>query len=329
VMRCLSIADALHGVGKECVFIVADENSARVAERGGYKGAVLHTRWDDMQSEGDVLAETLRLYNVGMLLVDSYAVTANYLQRLRALAKTAYMDDLNAFVYPVDMLINYNIYAGLFDYQGRYPRTELLLGCAFAPLRVEFSGVQPKLREKVGKVLVTMGGADPMNATGRLLNALVPRFEDVEFHVIVGRLNANEAMLKALTDEHPGIVLHKDVRRMSDLMLGCDAAVTAGGTTLYELCACGLPSVTVAIADNQIYAVREFERVGLMPCAGDLREDEAGCFAALGSLLGKYIGDTTLRRDVSAKMRTLVDGDGAARVARAIADLCEEEERQK
>lgn len=41
------------------------------------------------------------------------------------------------------------------------------------------------------------------------------------------------------------------------------------GTTLYELCAVGVPSVSFTTADNQLSAVKTFSDVQIIPYAGD------------------------------------------------------------
>lgn len=42
-----------------------------------------------------------------------------------------------------------------------------------------------------------------------------------------------------------------ECKKMSELMQQCDMAVSAAGSTLYELCACGMPTITYVLADNQ------------------------------------------------------------------------------
>lgn len=327
-MRCMSIAEALLQMGRECIFIVADGDSARVTGRGAHGVAILNTRWDDMEGETGALTEVLRAHNVGVLLVDSYAVTVRYLEGLRALVKTAYIDDMNTFIYPTDLLINYNVYADQFDYPSRYSTagTKLLIGCNYAPLRAEFLGIKPKFRNTAYRVLVTMGGSDSINATGQFLETLAPRYKDMEFHVVVGELNVNKAELTRLAQEYAGIVLHQDIRQMSELMVDCDVAVTAGGSTLYELCACGIPSITVVTADNQMYAVREFEKLKLMPYSGDIRKDPQGCLERSSVLMHNYIKDSEQRRSTSIRMKKLVDGHGALRIAQALVNLFPEKE---
>ncbi len=325
MMRCLSIAAAISKTGAACVFFVADRDAAAFAHEGGHACVVLNSRWDDLEPEAGPLLDALQERGIAKLLVDTYCATPAYLNQLRAGAKVIYIDDLNACRWPADMLINYNIYSDQFDYPRLYQDTgtQLLLGCEYAPLRDEFSGLAPAARDSVKKVLVTTGGTDPHNTAGVLLGQIYERglFAEIEFHVIAGRLSAHADSLRLLAGKRPGFVVHTDVRRMAELMQSCDLAVTAGGSTLYELCACGLPAVTLSFADNQLYAVKTFDGQGLMPYAGDMREDAAACVEAVLFHLEALINDPARRRQAADSIRLRVDGKGAERIAAAIAAL--------
>ena len=75
VMRCLSIADAAKEQGKETIFIVADEKPIEMLKKRGYEAIVLHTLWNTMEEEIDVLIPLIQLHNIQKLLIDSYQVT--------------------------------------------------------------------------------------------------------------------------------------------------------------------------------------------------------------------------------------------------------------
>ena len=101
---------------------------------------------------------------------------------------------------------------------------------------------------------------------------------------------------------------------MSALMLKCDIAISAAGTTLYELCACGIPTVSFSFADNQILPTETFGEKALMLNAGDSRRCES-FFESLNEKLSLLIGDCKLRQEMSRSMQSVIDGNGACRVA--------------
>ncbi len=118
MMRCFSIAQALRKRGTEATFFVADRSSfvadrssAKMAAEAGFGYVCLNSDYDHLDLEADRLLQHMRERSVDHLLVDSYFVTESYMNRIREPACLAYIDDVNRFVYPCDLLINYNIYA--------------------------------------------------------------------------------------------------------------------------------------------------------------------------------------------------------------------------
>lgn len=317
-MRCLSIASGIRNRGLECVFITADETGRFFLSSYGFKIICLNSQWDKLDQETDHIIEVIQLYGIDKLIVDTYYVTLDYLKALEDHTKVIYIDDLNLFRYPVSMMINYNIYYKIFSYEKIYQDsdTKLLLGCRYAPLRAEFIGLKPSFRSKVKKVLITTGGTDQFNVAGKLLKKITldDFFRGIEFHVVMGSLNRNGECLKALAEDYSSIFLHKNVRNMAKLMMSCDSAITAGGSTMYELCACGIPAITFSFADNQLYGVKGFEKEGIMAYAGDVGEDEEKCIKNLISYLKEYIDDPDGRKEKSIEMRKKVDGKGVERI---------------
>ena len=116
-------------VGKEVIFYTSDEFAEQTITKRGFKAIRLHYAWNDKESELDQLSRELEKTCPHLLLIDSYQVTEQYLKSLRQIVKLAYIDDLNAFDYPVDIVINYSIYAEDLD----YPQNKVyLLGIQYA-----------------------------------------------------------------------------------------------------------------------------------------------------------------------------------------------------
>jgi spore coat polysaccharide biosynthesis predicted glycosyltransferase SpsG len=105
---------------------------------------------------------------------------------------------------------------------------------------------------------------------------------------------------------------------MAELMSGCDIAISAGGTTLYELCACGIPSICFAFEDNQLETVKGFQDKELMLYAGDIRDGEIVCYSRIYRFIDIYKKDISLRQVNSPIMQKLVDGKGAERIINSI-----------
>ncbi len=314
VMRCLAVADAAKKLNKDTTFILADNCATDILTARGYSYIVLNTQWDDMESEIDILEKLIKDEGIKTLLVDSYMVTPKYLSELKKMVKTVYIDDLNSFNYPVDAVICYANYYKKFKYENNYRNVELLLGTQYAPLREEFVKLEEKIiKPNVENLLLLSGGADPYDVLRQLLNTI-----DVEVYkridVICGKYYQNFEKLLDRYRQSKKIYIHKAVDDMWNYMKKADIVVSAGGTTLYELCACGTPVISYSLADNQLGNVLQFDEEQIIDYVGDVRD--SGTIFKIDEYLRKYYSDEKLRSERSKKMRQVVDGKGAERIAK-------------
>lgn len=325
VMRCLTIADELKLRGKEVCFITADHFPDEIIRKRGYTSICLNSRWDNLEEElfnDETFINMLKNDNVEGIIVDSYYVSSEYLAALSNVCKTVYIDDIFSLEqYPVDYLINYNIYGKKLDYKSKcLPNTKLLLGPNYAPLRKEFQNIKPILRKEVKSVFISTGGADKYNIAGKILSEVVKNnnqeYRDMEFHVISGVMNKNLIYLLNLQSNNKGIYIHQNVSNMSEIMQLCDIAVSACGSTMYELCACGLPIITYSFADNQLPGVKGFEEEGVVLNCGDVRD---GIDDVVGKILENVVklrNDSNFREKLSFKSLNVIDGRGVKRIVR-------------
>lgn len=320
VMRCIAIADAVRALGEETTFILADEQAVQLLEARGYHYIVLHTAWDHMDEEMFVLEAVIKEQKITALFVDSYQVTKNYLERLSKLVRVAYLDDLDAFAYPVDALICYANYWKNFSYADKTVADGVFLGSTYTPLRREFSGHGAKeIKPQVENLLLLSGGTDSYNVLAGLLAVIdTEKYQHVD--VICGKYYPNyDALCKTYADRE-NVHIHQAVSDMIHYMEKADLAVSAGGTTLYELCACGTPTISYALADNQLDNVRQFAADEMIDYAGDVRYE--GTIGNIACIIEDYYSNYEERKKRSRKMQGLVDGKGAQRIAQMLMDMC-------
>ena len=318
IMRCLSIANAFVHRGIEVMFVVADERGKRLVEQNGFQATCLHSEWTCVEGELTRLYALTEQFHPGLILIDSYYATSWYLNSIAQEYKVAYIDDMNLECYDVYAIINYNIYAQVYDYSWyKGTRTKLILYPQYAPLRDEFRNCPKHKIARVSDILVSAGGADPEHITERIMSGICPEMREINFHFIIGALNPRLNDIKNLAEGKENIVLHINEQHRSELMENCDLAIAAAGTTLYELCATGVPTITYTLADNQLVAAEQFDKQGIMFSAGDCRGD-AGFIDRVKTNIEKLIADIELRRGLSKKMQQLVDGNGAERIVEAL-----------
>lgn len=103
-----------------------------------------------------------------------------------------------------------------------------------------------EIKDKVERVFISFGGADPQNYSDRLL-AMISKAEYSQCHfiVVLGRAKYN---VEALMDYNKcsNIEVLYDVSNMPELMTSCDVGITSRGRTGYELAILGIPSISMA-----------------------------------------------------------------------------------
>ena len=328
VMRCMAIAKQMEVLGEPCTFIAADENARELIEENGFQFVCLNTKWDELDEEIDTLLSMIHKKNIKVLLVDSYSVTKDYLEKINHSTKLVYIDDINRFSYPVHTVINYGIHYKEFNYEiednNRSNSKQYLLGCDYIPLREEFKKrVTPK-RDKITNLLITTGGTDPYNMAGNLIKFLDT--SKYQLHIVSGKLNTHYNELISLAKENENVFVYTNVKNMSDLMLLSDIAISAAGTTIYELCACGVPTISFSFADNQVKGAKELGKRKIVDYAGDLRNGIESCLKNIESMLCNLEQNKVLRDEISDRMQAFVDGNGAMRIASYCYKLQREEE---
>lgn len=316
MMRCLSIADALRDLGEQVTFILADEQAINLLKQRGYDAIVLYTQWNDMDGELQGLSQMIQNEQIEKLLIDSYLVTPQYLAKLSESVKTVYIDDMNLFDYPVGAIICYANYWKKFNYPIEQVEKHYYVGTKYVPLKSVFWNCGKKvIAEQPEKLLVLTGGSDPYHVSELILNCIdLYKFRNID--VICGMYNTDYRRLVKHYKKYVNIRFHQAVNNIEAYMQNADIAISAGGTTLYELCACGTPTISYSFADNQWYNVRQFEEDGVIDYAGDARVDDI-----VGNImfyLEKYRADFQLRKSRSERMQKMVDGKGATRIAKIL-----------
>lgn len=333
VMRCMTIARELVKNNQQVRFLVSDYESTILLKQNHYEYTVLDTAWDDLCTEKEIqkvkeiLAESENVEKESpILLVDSYYVRNEYFSELRNYAKLVMLDDLCQDVYDVDVLINCNIAYCIYDYEEKYQRkkTRLILGAGYVPLREQFSQVgDDKIisdEKNALQILLICGGGDSFDVLNGFLEQVSSRHEldDCVFHVVAGAYNPYISALKKKQGQMSNVVLHTNVTKMADLMLQCDIAIAAASTVLYECCACSLPTIFYAMADNQLPDSEAFSEAAGLYFAGDIRKNRNDVINNSLDQLEKLKDDTSSRRQMASNMHTIVDGRGSERLVNAL-----------
>jgi UDP-2,4-diacetamido-2,4,6-trideoxy-beta-L-altropyranose hydrolase len=291
VMRCLTLAAALRERGATCEFVCRahlgnlidfvreqgyETHALPVADFAGDDGtaALAHADWLGSSQENDA-AQTraaLKGRRADWLVVDHYALDHGWERVLRAdCGRLMAIDDLADRVHDCNVLLDQNLGRTPADYAALAPADALILaGPAFALLRPAFAAMRPYSLQRraspaLRRIIVTMGGVDRDNATGVVLAALtacdVPA--GCKVTVVIGPHAPWLAQVREQAAAMPfATEVLVNVRDMERLMAESDLAIGAAGSTSWERCALGLPTLLLVLAANQEAVASALERHG-------------------------------------------------------------------
>ena len=280
------------------------------------------TRLTSHHPDGADLRATLEALGErrSMIALDGYHFDEAYEHEVREAASgvLAVYDTDERASFDVDVLVNQNLEAPALTY--RVPgSSKVLLGTRFALLRPEFlaTGFAPRVQPELAtRILVTFGGGDPSNHTLTVMRALeeIDRdlHGDLSITVVIGAVNPNRTILEqAIASMNMSVQLAVDAGDMPELMRGADLAISAAGSTVWELCHLGVPTVVMVVADNQIGIARGLNAAGAAVSLGDARLLDV---KRMAGAIRPVLQDRTLRASLSEHAAVLVDGQGASRV---------------
>ena len=323
IMRTKSIANELKELGAKVLYALADERGKRLINNE-FQSVVLSSNYECLDDEINALSSVIKEQKIKLILLDSYFVTPKYFKELKKLAKVAYIDDLDAFAYECEALINYGAFFDKNEYKARQNLAKKhFLGSEFAPLRAEFCNTQKSSKNTQKKqVLLTTGNTDLLGIMPRLLEAFLSdeSLKNLEFLAISGAFNEHENKLLALSARHKNIKVLKSPENMAQIMAEADFVLSAGGSTLYELASLAKAVICFSIAANQ-NNIKSWAEAGAMLYAGDAKADSHSVVAKSLNLLKSLLNDENLAKTLGQKAHFFVDGKGAIRLAKELLSL--------
>ena len=323
VMRMMALADSCCQLGGRVTMLCGDIPRGLVQRLicRGIDVQQLKSATCDQADAFETVALAKQL-DADWIVLDGYRFDSRYQQTVSSKDAVLMMMDDGTLADRsiVDVVLNQNVYASNEEQSDRF-----LGGCQFTLLRSEFlsqAAVEPKhIRKSPKRILVTLGGCDDANWTSRVLNSIpFSNAQKLSVDVVVGAGYRHLESLQELTRRLPfSIRIHQNVDRMVDLMQQVDLAVTAGGSTCYELARCGVPAIAIPVAPNQELVVAALADRGSL-IAFEPEEDFTQCNDRLTSAIKSLINDAAGRSQMSQIGRELVDGKGALRIARSMAN---------
>lgn len=318
LMRCLALADELQQQDHQVTFVCRELKGNLIdlikhkvfilPEDVNFQSENLYLDWLGATQEQDA-KQTIKTFSdsIDLLIVDSYALDEVWHKQLRQFTKRIMaIDDLADRKFDCDLVLNQNLGSQAEDYKKKVSdNCKLLLGCNYALLRPEFSKMRERALKKrkstkeIKNILISFGGSDIDNITYEILQQINDSFNVV---VILGGASTHNIMIKDyVKDKNIAVIISAD--NMVELMLNTDLAIGAGGSTSWERCCLGLPTLLYVLAENQKEIAKNLEKLGAAILVKDLKND-----------LQMIVSDINLWQDMSSKAQNICNGTGVKRV---------------
>jgi UDP-2,4-diacetamido-2,4,6-trideoxy-beta-L-altropyranose hydrolase len=334
LMRCLTLADALRVDGAEVTFLCAlstvpwsrlvedRRHQIRILDERGEglgDGDLRHSSWLPWGQVADADATATALAGpADWLVVDHYGLDARWEMRMRAAGrKVMAIDDLADRAHDCDLLLDHNPQVA-----DRYdslvpPTADRLIGPRYALLRPEFATARGTLhRGVIERIAVFMSGTDPEGSTLMVLAALAESdLRDIELDVVIGGASPHIAAVKAAAERRGRATVHVDTPDIAGLFARADLAVGGGGVAALERSCVGVPSITIAIADNQIPGLEVLRNRGAVAHLGDIAMVSAEIMSAMVRRLRNSPAQLEALAETAA---SVVDGKGTGRIVAAM-----------
>ncbi len=314
IFRCLTLADALADSGWRCSFVCKTGTREAVPALARSRHTVIDLTKPD---ESDYLRE-LQPGGVDLLVVDHYGLDTGFETACRPWARQIMaLDDGTGRRHDCDILLDQNLGARNCDYHGLVPNhCRLFIGPSYALLRPQFLMARREALarrtkgEPARRLLISLGATDPMNVTSRIVAAAAGL--PLEIDVVLGTGSTQQQAIHDLASQLAlKVRIHTDVADMAALMSAADLSVGAGGSTSWERCCLGLPSLIVVLAENQRGIATALDQAGAALSLGPaktLAEQE------LTAALRMMYQDDRQRAAMAERAAAICDGEGVRRV---------------
>jgi len=320
VMRCLTLAKQLKRHGTEVTFVCREFEGNSISYLLGQKmnvvklpiiGSVSQDEQWRLDAEGTISVIKEMDYEVDLIIVDHYGLDRRWESMLRSFTRRIMIiDDLADRPHDCDLLLDQNYYLNMNErYKSLVPEYCVqMVGPDYVLLRDEFLQIAVEPRERTGEInniLVFFGGTDPTGETIKTLEAIGEiDIHGVEINVVVGLSNPKRYEIAQMCDKMPKTNFHCQVNNMAELMRQADLAIGAGGSTTWERCLLGLPSLTVVLAENQFELTRTMAKQGSTIFLGESTILTKQCFQ---KAIMKSIQNPDRMKTISEKCMNIIN----------------------
>lgn len=333
--RCLSLADALSGIGLPSQFVVRpfSVGLAKLVQERGHCLTVMregeciptaaydreaHQYWLGVDSSRDA-KELIAAANGNILVVDHYGIDLQWLEYVEphfeavvCIDDMAHLDD-----YPVDLVINPHPSSNLKWYPNSHAGdTKFLFGVKgiFIADSWRKSRSKYQVRNRVDTIGLIPGGTDPMQLTERLLPCLLDLKNNCQIVVMFKPESPRRESLQESYGSSNRVRFIFDSNDIAEEVSRHDLVIGTAGSGSWERSCLGVPQIAVRATADQFKIAKFLEKE---VCA--VVDIEHPRFEhSLMEITQKLIKSESNRRHISNLGKALISGSAADDVAKLI-----------
>lgn len=186
-----------------------------------------------------------------VIFIDSYEATEDIYNTLQKKTNLGiYIDDFERIDYPKGIIINFAPDSKELFFKNRNKDNEYLLGIDYIPIRKEFLKYKNLKKEK--KLFIMLGGNDTANLSLNIIEAL----QDIDIKKVIV---SNDEMTSNKLSKYDNVeILFKPKDKvLIKEMATSDYAISTASMSLYELSFLQIPTIIIAVSQNQITGVSQ------------------------------------------------------------------------
>jgi UDP-2,4-diacetamido-2,4,6-trideoxy-beta-L-altropyranose hydrolase len=327
LMRCLTLADELIKFNAT-VYFICKKNTDNFTAFIESKGISVYELDESANFEEIDAQQTIDIVSTfekkpNWLIIDHYSLSIKFESLLRpSVSKIMVLDDLANRKHDCDLLLDQNIFSVNRYEQFTPQRCEKLIGPQYTLLRNEFLTKRAKITRNFvdcKNILINFGGGDDRGLIEKSIKAIFSmNLPSVVCTVILGQANPNRLSLNRFLSKYPNVIVYEYVNNIADFMVEADLAIGSGGSSIWERCCLGLPSIVTAVSDIEAQLAPLCEQQKFLTYIGRC---ENVTVEIIITNIKCFFDEPAKLLTMSKLGMRLVDGHGCARVVQKIQGL--------
>lgn len=310
ISKQITLCNKFKRSGNEILFITRrNEVAANLLSKAGI---------DHVQIDGEVLSGIdgiITSYRPVLVILDILDTTVEYVRALRKhKVRIVTFDNTDVSALECDAVFNVMYYH-------KEEERQLLKGAAvyegykYIIIDEAYSAVGESKSDNVQRILLTQGGADTGNRTPFLMETLVMLRGEMkvpfDVDVVIGPAfdPGNTARIEEIAGDYNMFHVQRQPGNLARLVERCDIAITAGGTTMWEIAACKRPMYVFINESFEDETARVISSLGFALYDGYLPGQDR-----VSDSLKKLIEDPYLRKEFIRNMKLYDIANGLSRV---------------